>query len=81
MTVNFECVVPEEFSNAIVGLHDLSLALLIARDDHNRSVLSKHHLEIVLLLLVAVCLHLSLSFGHRLGSLHLHCPINVLLAL
>ncbi len=52
MTMHLECVIAEQLSDSIVSLHYLSLRLLIAAYNHYGRILSEHHLEIVLRLLM-----------------------------
>ena len=59
--MDFECVIAEELCDPIVSFHDLSLRLFVSTDNNNGGIFGKHHLEIVLLLLMPIHLNLGIS--------------------
>lgn len=52
MSVDLKRVITEELGNTIIGLHNLCLGVFVATYHYNSRIFGKHHLKVILLLLV-----------------------------
>ena len=69
VSIDFEGVVSEKFSDPGVGFRDLALSVLIAADHNDGSVLGKHQVKVVHVFFVLLHAHERCRQGHVLLAL------------